>query len=74
MYPNGNIYFNYLDLQGDYSSATIGMQNQNASDAITMGYDNTDGLLDDSFSISHFLRSLSNSYDFQILELLNFGI
>ena len=52
MYPNGNIYFNYLDLQGDYSSATIGMQNQNASDAITMGYDNTDGLLDDSFSIS----------------------
>ena len=28
------------------------MQNQNASDAITMGYDNTDGLLDDSFSIS----------------------
>ena len=52
MYPNGEFYFNYLDLQGDYSSATIGMQNQNGSDALVMGYDNTDGLLSNNFSIS----------------------
>ena len=52
MYPNGEFYFNYLDLQGDYSSATIGMQNQNGSDALVMGYDNTDALLDNNFSIS----------------------
>jgi len=52
MYPNGDIYFNYLDLQGDYNSATVGMQNQNASDAITMGANNTDTLLSDNFSIS----------------------
>tara|TARA_Y100001968_G_scaffold314608_1_gene340211 strand:+ start:79 stop:2382 length:2304 start_codon:yes stop_codon:yes gene_type:complete len=52
MYPNGDIYFNYLDLEGDYSSATIGMQNQDSSDAITMGENNTDALLDNNFSIS----------------------
>jgi choice-of-anchor B domain-containing protein len=52
MYPNGDVYFNYLDLQGDYSSATVGIQNQNASDAITMGENNTDALLANNFSIS----------------------
>ena len=52
MYPNGDVYFNYLDLQGDYDSATIGMQNQNASDAMTMGVNNTAQLLDNNFSIS----------------------
>ncbi len=52
MYPNGDVYFNYLDLQGDYSSATIGIQNQNASDAMTMGENNTDALLANNFSIS----------------------
>ena len=52
MYPNGDIYFNYLDLQGDYDSATIGIQNQNASDAMTMGENNTAQILDNNFSIS----------------------
>jgi len=52
MYPNGDVYFNYLDLQGDYDSATIGIQNQNASDAMTMGENNTAQILDNNFSIS----------------------
>ena len=52
MYPNGDVYFNYLDLQGDYDSATIGMQNQNGSDAMTMGENNTAQILDNNFSIS----------------------
>ena len=52
LYPNGAIYFNYLNLEGDYSSATIGIQNQNASDAMVMGENNTDSLLDNNFSIS----------------------
>ena len=52
MYPNGDFYFNYLNLEGDYSSATIGMQNQNASDALVMGYDNTNAVIDNNFAIA----------------------
>ena len=52
LYPSGDIVFNYLNLEGDYSSATIGMQNQNASDAMVMGVNNTNALLDNNFSIS----------------------
>ena len=52
MYPNGDFYFNYLNLEGDYSSATIGMQNQNASDALVMGYNNTNTVIDNNFAIA----------------------
>ena len=50
MYPNGEFYFNYLNLEGDFSSATIGSQNQNATDGILMSY-NSSSLIDDNFSI-----------------------
>ena len=52
MYPSGEFYFNYLDLVGDFSSATIGMQNQNASDALLIGSNNSDAILDDNYAIS----------------------
>ena len=52
MYPNGEFFFNYLDLVGDFSSATIGMQNQNASDALLISYNSSDAVLDDNYSIS----------------------
>lgn len=52
MYPNGEYKFNYLNLEGDYSSATIGMQNQNNSDALTMAYDNSNAVIDNNFTIS----------------------
>ena len=52
MYPSGEFYFNYLDLVGDFSSATIGMQDQNASDALLIGFNNSDAILDDNYSIS----------------------
>jgi choice-of-anchor B domain-containing protein len=51
MYPNGDFNFNYLNVEGDYSSATIGMQNQNSSDALTMGFNNTNALIENNFSI-----------------------
>ena len=51
MYPNGEFYFNYLDLIGDFSSATIGMQNQNASDALLISFNNSDAVLDDNYTI-----------------------
>ena len=50
MYPNGEFYFNYLNLEGDFSSATIGSQNQNATDGILMSY-NSSSLIDNNFSI-----------------------
>ena len=50
MYPSGDFYFNYLNLEGDFSSATIGIQNQNGSDAILMSY-NSSSLIDNNFSI-----------------------
>ena len=52
MYPSGEFHFNYLDLVGDFSSATIGMQNQNASDALLIGFNNSDAILDDNYAIS----------------------
>ena len=52
MLPNGEVYFNYLELEGDYDSATIGMQNSNASDALVMASNNSASLIDYNFSIS----------------------
>jgi len=50
MYPNGEFYFNYLNLEGDFSSATIGCQNQGSNDGILMSY-NSSSLIDNNFSI-----------------------
>tara|TARA_B100001142_G_scaffold22062_1_gene20262 strand:- start:34 stop:552 length:519 start_codon:yes stop_codon:yes gene_type:complete len=52
MYPNGEYKFNYLNLEGDYSSATIGMQNQNNTDALTMAYNNSNAVINNNFTIS----------------------
>ena len=52
MYPSGEFHLNYLNLEGDYDSATIGMQNQNGTDGIMMSFDNSASLIDDNFSIS----------------------
>jgi len=50
MYPNGEFDFNYLNLEGDFSSSTIGIQNQNGSDGILMSYDSP-SLVNNNFSI-----------------------
>ena len=52
MFPSGEFHFNYLSLEGDYDSATIGMQNSNASDALTMASNNSASLIEDNFSIA----------------------
>ena len=52
MFPNGEFHFNYLTLEGDYDSATIGAQNSDASDALVMASNNSASLIDDNFSIS----------------------
>ena len=52
MYPSGEFHLNYLNLEGDYDSATIGMQNQNGTDGIMMSFDNSASLIDNNFSIS----------------------
>jgi len=52
MFPNGEFHFNYLTLEGDYDSATIGVQNSNASDALMMASNNSASLIDNDFSIS----------------------
>ena len=41
MYPSGKFYFNYLNLEGDFSSSTIGIQNENATDGILMSFNST---------------------------------
>lgn len=51
MYPDGRFNFNYLNLNGTYDSATIGMQNQNGTDGILMSY-NSDGVIENNLSIS----------------------
>ena len=50
MYPSGDFHFNYLNLEGDYDSATIGMQNQNGTDGIMISFDNSASLIHDNFS------------------------
>ena len=50
MYPNGEFYFNYLNFEGDFSSATIGCQNQDSSDGLLMSY-NSSSLINNNFSI-----------------------
>ena len=51
MYPDGRFNFNYLNLNGTYDSATIGMQNQNGTDGILMSY-NSDAVIENNLSIS----------------------
>ena len=50
MYPSGKFYFNYLNLEGDFSSSTIGIQNENATDGILMSF-NSSSLIENNFSI-----------------------
>ena len=50
LYPNGEIDFNYQSLEGNFSSATIGMQSQNGNDFILMSFD-SNALISDNFSI-----------------------
>ena len=40
MYSNGDIDFNYNEMIGDYSSATIGIQNFGAEDGLQVSYNN----------------------------------
>ena len=51
MYPDGRFNFNYLNLNGTYDSATIGMQNQNGTDGILMSY-NSEAVIENNLSIS----------------------
>ena len=51
MYPDGRFNFNYLNLNGTYDSATIGMQSQNGTDGILMSY-NSEAVIENNLSIS----------------------
>ena len=50
LYPNGEIDFNYLNLEGNFSSSTIGIQSANSSDAIMMSFD-SNSLIQNEYSI-----------------------
>ena len=47
---NGEIDFNYLNLEGNFTSSTIGIQSENNSDAIMMSFD-SNSLIQNEYSI-----------------------